>query len=226
MTDPWEGYPTKRTFIAVGTTMVSGLVIAGLASKFAWGWTAAAASTFLTLAVLAGYAIITKDELIGKLCAFGVVVGFGELFTDAWAVSSVKVLVYPPQPLIWDSPFYMPFSWTGLMVQLGFISVWLYSKWGVWWACGIMAVIGGSNLPLGEYLAKGAEFWHYVDCKMLFGSTPWFVILGEVFIGALMPVIVWQVIRRPWGWVVPLGAAMAVWLFLCSIAAWAIVEGF
>jgi len=224
MTDPWAGYPIKRTFIVVLATMVSGLIIASLASQFAWGWPAAATSTFLTLAILVGYAGVTQDQLIGKLLAFGVVVGFGELFTDAWAVSSIKVLIYPPAPLIWDSPFYMPFSWTGLMVQLGFISVWLYKRLGVRWACVLMALIGGSNLPLGEYLAKGAGFWHYVDCKMLFNSTPWFVIVGEVFIGALLPVIAWQVIRRPWWWVAPLGAAMAIWLFFCSILAWNIIE--
>lgn len=179
------------------------------------GWIIASALTGLLLAAIVGFIIHYRDELFARLALFGLFAGFAELPADHYAVAVVKILVYPLHgPFIWSSPLYMPFSYIIVMVQLGYLGYWLTQRWGLVWATVAIAVLGGVNVPLYEYLANRAEFWYYHDCHMLFGTVPYITIFTETFFSLVLPFLVSLLPRVSWPVVALLGALEGAWMFV------------
>lgn len=220
MSDP----VSRRRWLLVILMSTVGLSLAGLASLLHLGWKVAALSTALEVLMVAGYLLWTKDPLVGRLLVFALVVGFGELPADAFSVLAKGTLVYPAgEPMIWASPLYMPFSWVAVMVQMGFIAWWLPQRMPMGRAILIMALIGASYVPLFEYLAHSADFWFYQHCRMLFGITPYYVILAEALILGALPPLLKGLENRAWpGWL-GLGMAESVVVYAGSRIAFALV---
>lgn len=212
----------RQRWMLVVLMSVLGLSLAGCASLFHLGWRFAALASYLEVGMVCGFILWTKDPLVRVLLVFAVIVGFGELPADAFSVVTKQTLVYPPgEPMIWASPLYMPFSWTAVMVQMGFIAWWLAQRMRLGFAMGLMALIGASYVPLFEYLAHSAGFWYYRDCRMLFGITPWYVILAEAIILAALPPLVRRIEGKPWPWLIGLGIIESlVVLFGSRLAFW------
>ena len=220
MSDP----VSRRRWLLVILMSTVGLSLAGLASLLHLGWKVAALSTILEVLTVAGYLLWTKDSLVGRLLVFALVVGFGELPADAFSVLVKGTLVYPAgEPMIWASPLYMPFSWVAVMVQMGFIAWWLPQRMPLARAVLIMALIGASYVPLFEYLAHSAGFWFYQHCPMLFGITPWYVILAEAIILGALPPLLRGLEVRTWPWWIGLGVAESVVVYAGSRLAFALV---
>lgn len=190
-----------------------------VASWLKLGWQAAVFITFSVILIILFYIVRDNDKLFGRLFFFGLIVGFGELLSDFWAVDVQQTLVYPPdEPFIWKSPFYMPFAWTILMVQLGYIAIWITDRWGLIKAILLIGLLGGINIPIYEYLAKNAGFWHYQNSHMIFkDTTPIYVIGGEVLLAIALPIIVLKVKKAPMQWIVPLGILQALWIWISTI---------
>jgi hypothetical protein len=198
--------------------------LAGLASIGHLGWKVAALSTALELLLVLGFVLWTRDPLIGRLLIFALVVGFGELPTDAFSVLVKGTLVYPSgEPMLWASPLYMPFSWVAVMVQMGFIACWMTRRLRTGWAMLLMALIGASYVPLFEYLAHSADFWYYQHCAMLFGVTPYYVILAEAVILGALPPLLKGIEDRPWPWWIGLGVLESGVVYVGSRLAFALV---
>ncbi len=206
-------------------TLVLSLVVDGIAAWFSLGWTAAAASTALLWAILVAYLLRTGDPIIGRLLFFGLLVGFGELPADHFGVVTTQTLVYPPgPPLIWDSPFYMPFAWAIIFVQLGYVAWYAGRRYNLAAVCVALAVIGGINIPVYEFLAKFADFWFYQNTPMLFGVTPYYVILAESLLTLALPLVVLPLSERTRaGLLIALAAVESLWIFVAGWIAFALV---
>jgi len=179
------------------------------------GWIIASALTLLLLTAIVGFIVHYRDELFARLALFGLFAGFAELPADHYAVAVVKILVYPLQgPFIWSSPLYMPFSYIIVMVQLGYLGYWLTQRWGLLWATVAIAVLGGVNVPLYEYLANRAEFWSYHNCHMLFGTVPYITVFAETFFSLVLPFLVSLLPRVSWPVVALLGVLEGAWMFV------------
>jgi hypothetical protein len=214
----------RQRWTLVITMSTLGLALAGVAAWLRLGWPVAAVSTFLEVGLVCGYLLWTRDPLARTLLVFAVVVGFGELPTDAFSVVVKQTLVYPPgEILIWASPYYMPFSWIAVMVQMGFIAWWLVWKVGLLRSTVIMAALGASYVPLFEYLAHAADFWYYRDCRMFLGVTPYYVILAESLLLAALPLLVRDLERRSWTGLICLGVAESLVVYLSSRLAFMVV---
>lgn len=214
----------RKRWMLVGLMSAVGVGLALYASHLHLGWRYAALSTYVEVALVCGYLLWTKDPLIRRLVVFGIVAGIGELPADAFSVLTKGTLVYPPgEPMLWASPLYMPFSWMAVMVQMGFISIWLGRRMRMGYAMAIMACIGASYVPLFEYLAHSAGFWYYQDCRMLFGITPLYVILAEALILAALPPLLKCIERQPWYALIGLGVAESVVIYAASRLAFALV---
>ncbi|HEX8823444.1 MAG TPA: hypothetical protein VF794_26190 [Archangium sp.] len=202
--------------------MVASLVGSFLASHFQMGPKAAFVLTPALAASFVVYAVRTRDGFVARMILFGLVVGFGELPADYFGVAVNKTLVYPQaEPLIWVSPAYMPLSWMVMMLQLGTVANWLTSKWGLLKTTAALAVLGGLNIPLYETLAHRAGWWSYRNTPMLFGVTPYYVILAEVLLSLALPLVVSHVAQARGPKVVALGVAQSVWLLLTGVfASW------
>ena len=202
------------------------MVFALAADLVAWycraGWPGAALITVVVNLAILFYIYRQNDSLLGKLFFFGVLVGFGELPTDHLAVAIQKTLVYPSdEPIIWSSPAYMPFSWTIVMTQFGYLAWWMTQRWGLRIATIATGILGAVNLPTYEFLAKQAGFWYYQNAKMVFfDSTPVYVIVGEFLLTLSIPYIVQQVERSRLLGIVVWSSVQSLLIYLATVIAY------
>lgn len=191
--DPLDGHRWK---LVVGMSL-AGLSGVALALPFHWGWRSAAWLTVVEVALVFIHICRFRDQLIGKLLIFGLWVGVGELASDAYSVLLKKTLVYPPEGLLlWASPAYMPFSWAAVMVQFGFLAIWVRRKWGILAASAIMFLEGASYIPVFEWVAKSGNYWYYKNCRMIAGIVPWYVILAEGMLCAALPFLIFRIEKK------------------------------
>ncbi len=203
-------------------TMVLALALDLTAWYFRAGWTAAALITATLNLLILFYIAKQKDALLAKLFVFGIFVGFGELPTDHLAVAIQKTLVYPSnEPFIWSSPAYMPFSWSIVMTQFGYLAWWMTQRWGLGIATILTGILGAVNLPTYEFLAKQAGFWYYQNATMVFfNSTPVYVIVGEFLLTLSIPYIVRQVERSRVLGIVAWAGVQSILIYLSTIVAY------
>ncbi|MEM6642852.1 MAG: hypothetical protein AAF616_07730 [Bacteroidota bacterium] len=167
-----------RTFWVLGCMGLSILVLAvdanlgeSLITAEIWGYGFSA--FFLALA------FVLNDQLLKKLFLFAILAGFFELPADHYLVGVTKTLVYPQnQAMIWSSPLYMPFSWSVVLVEFGYVSWFLLKKLKPVAAGLLLAFLGACLVPLYEYWAISAGWWHYENTK-LWGSVPFYIIIAE-----------------------------------------------
>lgn len=220
---PFLSPEDRPRMILVVSVMVIGFVLDCVATYLGLGWLSGAWLTYIAAACYAAFAVIRRDRVIGSLLVFGMIAGFGELPTDAWLVSGIKILVYAPdEPMIWDSPLYMPFSWGVLLAQLGFLLLWITRRWSLAHAFAVAFLIGGAIIPGNEYLAYLADDWYYQDTLMVL-HTPYNIILDEAMYVAPMPLLVRWVTRWTWPQIAALAMAFSVWIYLASRIAWVLV---
>jgi hypothetical protein len=206
----------RLRFILVTLILAVGLDV--LAAVLDLGWQAAASITFGLNLVLLGFIFVRRDRLLGQLFIFGVVAGFMELPSDYYSVSVINALVYTHGGwFIWKSPFYMPFSYIVVLVQIGYLGYWLTGRFGLWPACLLTGLLGGLNVPLYEYLAKYAGYWHYRNCRMILEAVPYYIIAGEFLFAFVLPLLVGWFARARWPTIVLLGLLEGIWMFI----AWA-----
>lgn len=200
---------------------IVGMVLLNLpAGIYRLGWKSATFTTSLVLIVFLSYAFIKKDRWLLGWTIFGLVAGIVELAADVWLVESTKSLVYAPnEPFIFASPLYMPGAWALVLMQLGILGHWLRTKLPLWAAILVTSTICGLNIPIYEALAKAADWWIYQDTPMIVGA-PYYIILGEAFLG---PGLIWFGVlldRQPMRWAVPLGILQGIFIFIAYGIAW------
>ena len=224
MMDDAEGTGQKRRLNFVLGTMGFSLLSSVVSALFRLGPVAAWVSAVLVVVALVGDAGVSGDAFFRRLLVFGTVVGFGELLSDRFAVVTTGTLVYPQVgPFLLSSPAYMPLAWIAIMAQLGTLAEAATRKWSLPWATLGLMVVGGVNIPFYETLARRAGFWVYQNTPMIFGATPWYVILGEVLLSATLPLVVRGVLRHGKVGAALLGVAQAAWTYLASVLAYTLV---
>lgn len=166
--------------IAIGTLIVDSIIKTGWVSAELWGLT-----FFITYLL---YTVITFDRVYQFICIFAIAAGFVELIADHYLVVYTGTLVYPHQePFIWTSPFYMPFSWAVVIIQIGYFG-WLISKrTGPVISGLILVVASGLIIPLYESWAIKGGWWHYHHCPN-WNGVPYYIFIAE---GLLMFTVPW-----------------------------------
>ena len=193
-------------------------------SFFKTGWKTAAILAFSVLIADVVYIIRTDDRILGKFLFFGLVGGTTELLADAWLVAKTKTLFYQTgEPLLIDSPVYMPIAWTVVLVQIGYIGFWVYKKYGLAIATIVSGLIGGTVIPLYESFAKGAGWWFYDDPGRMIWNTPYYIILGEFLLALMLPLLLLWCNRKPFYWTIPIGVLMGLWIWLSYVVAYTLV---
>lgn len=175
--------------------------------------------------LLAGYALLHRDRLMGRLILFGLIVGFVELPADAWLVDVSRSLDYSPGGgwRIWRSPAWMPFAWQVVAVQFGYLGLRLF-EWIGWPGLIVNGLLGAVNIPYYEETARKIHWWEYHDAVMFRGShTPWAIILGEFFIAISLGWFA-RWLRRPnLGTTVAAGVLAGTSIFVFYVASeWAV----
>ncbi|HUR33341.1 MAG TPA: hypothetical protein VM032_06070 [Vicinamibacterales bacterium] len=187
------------------------------------GWVSAMVLNVVVDAVILSYIVRKRDAVLLRLFIMGTIAGIIEVVVaDPYFVGN-GTLVYPRQgPFIIDSPLYMPLGWMYVMLQIGYIAWWVMAQRGMLVAIVVSMVFGGINIPTYEALARSAGWWHYQNVPMIVGA-PYYVILGEAFIGLGLPFFVKPVETRSAIWSVWMGLALGFWTEVSGYLAFRLV---
>ena len=102
-----------------------------------------------------GFALVRRDELLGRFVIFGLAVGITELAADAWLVDYTRNarLFSGRRPMIWRSPLWKPLAWEVVALQFGYIGLRLWERFG---RSGLLlvALLGAINIPFYEEMAR------------------------------------------------------------------------
>lgn len=212
----------KQTAYVVLGSMGLMMGVSLLSALFNWGWVSISVLDYGMAVALTIYTIVRKEHLLGKLMIFGLVAGLLELPVDAWLVYT-GTLVYPnDEPMLWESPMYMPVAWMLVLVQMGYLSFILLRWRGIYVATLGIFIIGASYIPLYEHLAFHADWWYYQNTPMVW-NAPYYIILAEGLLCTAIPAIMWLVSRTRYSLEPLLGAAEAAWMFISSWIAYQII---
>ncbi len=205
-------------------TLIITVAIAAISSAFELTWRSAFVLAFGIYGLLAWFAYKQNDRFLKRLLVFGLVAGVTELVADCWLVSNTGTLIYTmDEPMIACSPFYMPFAWAVLLIQIGYLG-WLISLEEKMWVSIIATtIIGFAVIPLFEHWAKGAGWWYYVNCRMI-GNTPWYIILAEGMICSFMPLFFRHIHQRHYVFQLPLGIIQGLWIWLSYFIAYNLIK--
>src|SRR5688500_10338398 len=144
-------HTNKTRTVFVLTVMAFGILLLIVDSIQAKGWISAAWWGYGLSAVFLIYGLVMRDAIILKFFLFCVTAGFAELISDAWLVDYTKTLIYPtPEPMLLKSPAYMPFSWTVVLMEVGYIGWLLSYRWNLLKASLFVCLLGAMLVPLYE----------------------------------------------------------------------------
>lgn len=209
----------RFTLLAIGLVAASNT----LGALFRLGPGFALASTVFTLAVMVGWTAWRRDPVLARWLVLGFVAGWIELLTDAWLVRNTGTLVYPQvPPMVLDSPLYMPLAWTLVLAQLGVLGGWFAQRMPLPAATLLVAVLGGSMIPVYEALAHSANYWSYRNTPMVI-HAPLYIIVSEFLLS--LP-LVWMgrvAAARPLRFSALLGVAAGLWMLPSVWIAWKLV---
>lgn len=193
-----------------------GLVWAAIDAYFDWGPWSAYACVGLTSVLYLSHVTWRGRDILKNLLIFGLVAGLTELAADWWLVTFTKTLDYARWgPFLIESPAYMPMSWAGILLSMGFLGWAISLKHGIAMGVLVATVVSGVYVPTFEGLAHYAGWWTYKNCNMI-GVVPWYIIVGEAIIGGAMPLLVTGVVAKTssvWGWVVR-GVLGGLWIWV------------
>lgn len=193
-----------------------------VAAVLARGWMTAALSDGIVLTYLAGLlrARPLWRPLIGRLLLFGLVAGIVELATDAAGEQVARSLVYPAgEPMIWQSPAYMPVSWMVVLTLLGYLGWRLAGLLPLWQAAVFGGLAGMLIIPFYEESAWYAGWWRYTTLPRI-GHTPLYVFFFEGGIVAVLPLLMRGLERLALRWVLIRGLVLGGWMPLVAFIAW------
>ncbi|HEY7020500.1 MAG TPA: hypothetical protein VH349_05245 [Ktedonobacterales bacterium] len=222
--------PAARRLTALDAAFLAllGLMLVGhiAAALLARGWITAALIDALALIYLV--VLLARPvwrSLVGRLMLLGLVAGVLELFTDAAGHQFARSLFYPQdQPMLWDSPFYMPLSWMIVLTQLGYLAWRLAGLMPggrlPWRAILLMGLVGAINVPFYEEAAYHAGWWRYAPTILHLGNTPAYVLLFEGLVAAVLPLLTLGLLKLRWRSVALRGVILGLWMPCAALLAW------
>jgi hypothetical protein len=214
-----------RLWVVIATVAIN-VVVVSLLTFAPWSdWRTGAALNIIDNWLLVGFAVLRRDELLGRFLLFGIAVGFTELAADAWLVDYTGTLDYSigGGAMIWRSPLWMPLAWEVVAVQFGYIGLRLWERFG---RVGLLMIglLGVTNIPFYEEMARRIHWWQYSGCRMI-SFTPWYIILGEFGIALVFALLARTLRRSSWRGAMVAGIGGGLSIFACYAVAFFIADG-
>jgi hypothetical protein len=193
---------------------VAGLAWSALDAWMEWGPWSAYACVGITSVLYIAHVQWRKHSVLTQLLVFGIGAGLAELAADWWLVSVTRTLHYAQWgPFLIDSPSYMPLSWAGILLSMGWLGWVVQRRFGMLAGMAAATVVTGVYVPVFEGLAHYAGWWTYSDCRM-WGPVPWYIIIGEALVGLSLTPLVKHVLAGSGikvAFVSGLGAGLWIW---------------
>ena len=212
----------RRTWLVLGI-MTLGIILLIIDSAQQKGWVSAAQWGYGLSALFLITALATSDRLLLRFFLFCITAGFVELVSDAWLVNYTDTLKYPlPEPMILSSPAYMPFSWSVVLMEIGYIGWLLSYRWNMVKASLALCLLGAVLVPLYESWAIHAGWWHYQNTPMIL-EVPLYVVLAEGILMITLPFMLRKVEHATPIAIVLWGLAEGVVMLLACFIAYGLV---
>lgn len=209
----------SRTWFILGSMALAVGVLVLDAWKFQ-GWKSAAVWGYGFSLLYAAWAFLKKDNLMFRFMLFALTAGLVELMADYWLVVHTKTLFYPPdEPMLAASPAYMPFSWMVVLIQIGYIGFLINKKKSLLITSIIVGILGCCIIPLYEFLAIHAGWWHYENTKML-GPVPVYIFVAEGLLMLTIPDLFDRTEKASYGQITLFGIIQGLVMWLACVVAW------
>ncbi|MDX1686299.1 MAG: hypothetical protein R3275_13765 [Saprospiraceae bacterium] len=217
----FKGFTLEAKFIFI--TILLTLALAALSSYLQAGWMSAFGLAIGMYLLIGGFAYYTSDQFLYRLLLFGIIAGLIELFADCWLVHSTQTLFYPlDEPTLACSPFYMPFAWAVVLIQVGYLGWLISGHKSIWVSILATAVLGLLFIPLFEHWANSAGWWVYRDTPMIF-NTPYYIILAEGLICMTLPLFFKIQSHKNYWLAAIFGVMEGFWIWASYVIAYAIL---
>lgn len=206
-------FPYKKEVVFILGTMVATLCFALLDAWLEIGFNSASILALGMFFIIVAQAFHAEDTFLKKAIVFALIAGVTELVADNWLVNGIHSLFYPAAQLhIWASPYYMPFAWAVILVQVGYLGGLLGMRKPLLFNVFISFLIGLGFIPVFETCAKYAGWWYYESASK-FLETPYYIILGEGLVCAAIPLFFHKAIRKSWLGLSFMGIVLGLWIF-------------
>lgn len=217
--------------IGLGLTLAAAFLFPGHGLIFAY------LAVAVRLALYTQAAAWPDGVYFDQMLRLGLVAGFFEIFADYVLVRllvSGRLVYLTRDAVLLESPLYMPFAWACVIVELGYVSVRLYSlvrerSWGAWVASlagGITAMV---FIGLYEYFAFRAGWWQYEPARVMIGPyCAAYIPLGEgLMFLVMLPLLTWlgQRAESPSRRAFRGGTAFAAIILVSYVVAYVVLEG-
>ena len=176
---PPSALETRRLGLIVGTILLNLVSVTLLTAVPTSNWRTGLALNLFDNFLFAGFLWWYQDRVLGRLMAYGLIVGLVELVADAWLVDITRTLDYSigGGPMLWRSPIWMPLAWQVVTVQFAVVGLRLL-RWRRGLGLLLTGLLGAINIPYYEEMARLIHWWQYTNCRMISG-TPYYIVLGE-----------------------------------------------
>ena len=179
--------------------------------------------TFILYPMYWIYTLRTKNQLLLRLLIFSTVAGFLELFADFYLVEGIDSLVYPQDKImLMESPVYMPFAWSNILLQLSFLGLLFSQNFGKVKAALLLALFGSLYIPLYEYLAENADWWVYNNNAIKILNAPLYVILCEGLIALSLPFLAHWMLKKSPLHAIGFGILEGIWIMIGVLVTFAV----
>ncbi len=139
----------------------------------------------------------TRERLLGYLLLVPLTANVVQLVVDWYHVVQAETLVYNYALFrIWETPDYILAGWLFAFVQLGYLTLWLKQRIGMWPSVLLLSVGGSVVHTWYEEMAYWANAWRYVNASLLGHVSHW-VIITFLFMLATLCYIVALLEKRP-----------------------------
>ena len=180
----------------------------------------------VNLAWFVGFALWSDDRAMRQMLSAALAFGLTELLADFLCVRCTGTLDYSVarSTMILESPWWMPWSWAVVAVQVGIGGDMAIRRFGVIRGASLTGLLGAILIPFYEQMAWGANWWRYRNCLLL-GHTPVYIVVAEAIIGVGLATLGHLALRAgsPRA-AIPLGAAAGLVTILGGTIGWGAVE--
>ncbi|HEY2101929.1 MAG TPA: hypothetical protein VGH08_01635 [Chthoniobacterales bacterium] len=214
----------ERLTVVLTTVFINVFAVALLTFAPWSDWRTGVALNIIDNLLLLGFVIFRRDLLLAKFLLFGLMVGLTELAADAWLVDYTRTLDYSlgGGPMIWRSPFWMPFAWEVVAVQFGYIGLRLVERFS-WVGFVMVGLLGAVNIPYYEEMARRIHWWQYRGCHMI-SNTPYYIIAGEFGIALLFTLLARVFRTGRLSTILGAGILGGAAIFVCYAAAFTVID--
>ncbi|MFB6089330.1 MAG: hypothetical protein ABEK36_06130 [Candidatus Aenigmatarchaeota archaeon] len=149
------------------------------------------ATTLMIALFLVVYFSSTNRKVLIEISIVGLIAGFVELIADYFLVLNAGLKYNTMEIFILESPFYMPFAWSFIIVQLGYVGYRLYEEMGKIKGTLITGFLGSIYVGLAEMLAHNGNLWKYSQAPFSYvHHSPLYIILGEGLMFSLLVLLI------------------------------------